>query len=161
MISITNNGATIQLNGDIQRTIIKRDVQRVSAVQTIVVVRDIYNGSERQTNIPFSQVNFPQTFSSAQALANYISSILGGFDTTAFIENSNATYVAQVITSPFLIPDTDIENSSGSYTASLPSADPTAFVLPDTTYEVYVDGVLQGSSTAPTLENNTINIVWQ
>jgi fatty-acyl-CoA synthase len=34
-------------------------------------------------------------------------------------------------------------------------------VLPDTDFDVYVDGVLQGSSTAPTLENNTINIVWQ
>ncbi len=161
MISITNNAASIQLNGDLNVTIVKRDVTKVQAIGINVLVVRKTNGIERKTLIPFSSVNVPQTFSSSQALADYISSILGSFDTTSFIENSNATYVAQVTTSPFIIPDTDIENSSGSYTASLPSADPTAFVLPDTTYEVYVDGVLQGSSTAPTLENNTINILWQ
>jgi hypothetical protein len=161
VISITNNAATIQLNGDIQRTIIKKDVLRVSAVSTIVVIKDAFNGLERQIRIPFSSVNVPQSFSSAQALADYISSILGGFDTSSFIENSNGSYVAQVITSPFIIPDTNIENSTGSYAVSLPSADPTPFVLPDITVEVYVDGILQATSSVPTLENNTINILWQ
>lgn len=161
MISITNNGASIQLNGDQNVTIVKRDVTKVQAIGINVLVVRRINGVERKTAIPYASVNSPSTYPTAQALADYISSILGGFDTSSFIENSNATYVAQVTTSPFIIPDTDIENSSGSYTASLPSADPTAFVLPDTTYEVYVDGALQGSSTAPTLENNTINIVWQ
>ena len=161
MISITNNGASIQLNGDQNVTIVKRDVTKVQAIGINVLVVRKTNGIERKTAIPYTSVNSPTTYPTAQALADYISSILGGFDTSAFIENSNATYVAQVTTSPFIIPDTDIENSSGSYTASLPSADPTAFVLPDTAYEVYVDGVLQNSSIAPTLENNTINIVWQ
>lgn len=161
MISITNNGASIQLNGDQNVTIVKKDVTKVQAIGINVLIVRKTNGVERKTAIPYTSVNVPSTYPTAQALADYISSILGGFDTSAFIENSNATYVAQVTTSPFIIPDTDIENSSGSYTASLPSADPTPFVLPDTTYEVYVDGVLQGSSTAPTLENNTINIVWQ
>jgi hypothetical protein len=161
VISITNNAASIQLNGDQNVTIVKRDVTKVQAIGINVLIVRKTNGIERKTLIPFSSVNVPQTYSSAQALADYISSILGSFDTSSFIENSNGSYVAQVTTSPFIIPDTDIENSSGSYTASLPSADPTAFVLPDTTYEVYVDGVLQGSLTAPTLENNTINIVWQ
>lgn len=157
MVTITNNSATIQINGSVTATIIKIDVTNVTISGTSVLVIE----RNKRTLIPFAQVSQPQTFSNSQALANYISSILGSFDTTSFIENSNLTYIAQVTTSPFPIPDTDIENSSGSYTASLPSADPTAFVLPDTTYEVYVDGVLQGSSTAPTLENNTINILWQ
>jgi hypothetical protein len=161
VVTITNNAASIQLNGDQNVTIVKRDVTKVQSIGINVLVVRKTNGIERKTLIPFSSVNVPQTFSSSQALADYISSILGSFDTTSFIENSNLTYIAQVTTSPFPIPDTDIENSSGSYTASLPSADPIAFVLPDTTYEVYVDGVLQGSSTAPTLENNTINILWQ
>jgi hypothetical protein len=157
VVTITNNSATIQINGSVTATIIKIDVTNVTISGTSVLVIE----RNKRTLIPFAQVSQPQTFSNSQALANYISSILGSFDTTSFIENSNLTYIAQVTTSPFPIPDTDIENSSGSYTASLPSADPTAFVLPDTTYEVYVDGVLQGSSTAPTLENNTINILWQ
>ena len=55
--------------------------------------------------------------------------------------------------------DATVENSTQSYIQTVASGG--TLVLPDTTYEVYVDGVLQGSSTAPTLENNTINIVWQ
>jgi hypothetical protein len=55
--------------------------------------------------------------------------------------------------------DATVENSTQSYQQTVASGG--TLVLPDTSFEVYVDGVLQGSSTAPTLENNTINIVWQ
>jgi hypothetical protein len=55
--------------------------------------------------------------------------------------------------------DATVENSTQTYLQTVASGG--TLVLPDTTYEVYVDGVLQGSSTAPTLENNTINILWQ
>jgi hypothetical protein len=55
--------------------------------------------------------------------------------------------------------DATVENSTQSYIQTVASGG--TLVLPDTDIEVYVDGVLQGSSTAPTLENNTINIVWQ
>jgi hypothetical protein len=55
--------------------------------------------------------------------------------------------------------DATVENSTQSYQQTVASGG--TLVLPDTDFEVYVDGVLQGSSTAPTLENNTINIVWQ
>jgi hypothetical protein len=55
--------------------------------------------------------------------------------------------------------DATVENSTQSYQQTVASGG--LLILPDTDIEVYVDGVLQGSSTAPTLENNTINIVWQ
>lgn len=55
--------------------------------------------------------------------------------------------------------DATVENSTQSYQQTVASGG--TLVLPDTDFEVYVDGVLQGSSTVPTLENNTINIVWQ
>ena len=55
--------------------------------------------------------------------------------------------------------DATVENSTQSYTQTVASGG--TLVLPDSDFEVFVDGVLQGSSTAPTLENNTINIVWQ
>lgn len=160
MISITNNAASIQLNGDQNVTIVKRDVTKVQSIGINVLVVRRTNGIERKTLIPFSSVNIPQSFSSAQALADYISSILGSFDTSSFIENSNGSYVAQVTASPFIIPDTDIENSSGSYTASLPSADPSAFILPDTTYQINVNGNPVAPFDLPTLEANTININW-
>jgi hypothetical protein len=55
--------------------------------------------------------------------------------------------------------DATVENTTQTYQQTVASGG--TLVLPDTDFEVYVDGVLQGSSTAPTLENNTINIVWQ
>jgi hypothetical protein len=55
--------------------------------------------------------------------------------------------------------DATVENSTQSYQQTVVSGG--TLVLPDTTYEVYVDGVLQATSTVPTLENNTINILWQ
>lgn len=135
MISITNNAASIQLNGDQNVTIVKQDVTKVQSVGINVLVVRRTNGIERKTLIPFTSVNVPQSFSTAQALADYISSILGSFDMASYIENSNKSYVAQVITNPFPIPDTDIKNSDGSYINSIPSADPTPFVIPDVTIE--------------------------
>lgn len=51
-----------------------------------------------------------------------------------------------------------VENSDASFTAAATS--PT-YVLPDTTYNVYVDNVLQATTTVPTLKDETINIIWQ
>lgn len=162
MISITNNGASIQLNGDQNVTIVKKDVTKVQAIGINVLIVRKTNGVERKTAIPYTSVNVPSIYPTAQALADYISSILGGFDTSSFIENSNLTYVAQVITSPFPIPDTDIENSDASYTASLPSADPTPFVLPDTPIEnsdaSYTASIPSASPTPFVIPDNDVEI---
>ena len=50
------------------------------------------------------------------------------------------------------------ENSDATFQTNVPSGGTT--VLPDTTYEVYVDGVLESSATLPSLVNQTININW-
>lgn len=50
-------------------------------------------------------------------------------------------------------------NSNGSFTQSIPSGD--TYILPDTTFNVYVDEILQNTVTAPTLEATEINIIWQ
>jgi hypothetical protein len=55
--------------------------------------------------------------------------------------------------------DATVENSTQSYQQTVVSGG--TLVLPDTDIEVYVDGILQATSAAPTLENNTINILWQ
>jgi hypothetical protein len=52
-----------------------------------------------------------------------------------------------------------VTNSNGSFTQSIPSGD--TYILPDTTYNVYVDEILQNTVTAPTLEATEINIIWQ
>jgi len=53
----------------------------------------------------------------------------------------------------------NVTNSDQSYTETIDSG--LVLVLPDTTINVNVDGVLQNSVEVPTLSNQTINIVWQ
>jgi len=51
-----------------------------------------------------------------------------------------------------------VENSDGTYTASVNAGD--TLVLPDTQVDVYVNGVLNASSSIVTLGNDNINIIW-
>jgi hypothetical protein len=53
----------------------------------------------------------------------------------------------------------NVTNSDQSYSETIASG--LVLVLPDTTINVNVDGVLQNSVEVPTLSNQTINIVWQ
>lgn len=52
-----------------------------------------------------------------------------------------------------------VHNTSFSYFESVIAGGD--LTLPDTTYNLYIDGVLVDSQTAPTLENTTIDILWQ
>jgi len=53
-----------------------------------------------------------------------------------------------------------VVNSDDSFSVSIDSGD--TYVLPDTTYNVYVNEILENSITLPTLGATTdINIVWQ
>jgi hypothetical protein len=52
-----------------------------------------------------------------------------------------------------------VHNTSFSYFQSIIAGGD--LTLPDTTYNLYIDGVLVDSQTAPTLENTTIDILWQ
>ena len=55
--------------------------------------------------------------------------------------------------------DGSVENSDGSYKDGVPSGG--TLVLPDTTYNVYLNGLLVGTETGITLADFDINIVWQ
>jgi len=122
VIAITNNTASIQLNGDLNVTIIKKDVTKVVAIGVSVLVTE----TTKKTLIPYSLVTSPSTYTNAQALADYISSILGGFTVPITVENTDVSYQALATTNPF--------------------------VLPDTTYNVYVNAVLDTTFTNPTLD---------
>jgi hypothetical protein len=52
-----------------------------------------------------------------------------------------------------------ITNSDFSYEQTVACG--TSFELPDTTYNVYVDNVLQNTVSVPSLKDETINILWQ
>lgn len=52
-----------------------------------------------------------------------------------------------------------VENTNLSYTATITSGD--TLTLPDTTFNVQIDGTQVASETYPTLSNQTINIIWQ
>jgi len=53
-----------------------------------------------------------------------------------------------------------VENTQGTPVGAY-DGNTNSWVIPDTDIEVYVDGILQATSSVPTLENNTINILWQ
>jgi hypothetical protein len=52
-----------------------------------------------------------------------------------------------------------VQNSDDSYNVSVDCGD--TLILPDTTYNVYLDSVLVATETAVTLANFDINIIWQ
>jgi len=55
-----------------------------------------------------------------------------------------------------LLPDNTVENSDQSYQDSAPYG--SKIILPDTTYDVYVNGVFNQSVNLVTLKNETLNI---
>jgi hypothetical protein len=55
--------------------------------------------------------------------------------------------------------DATVVNSDGTFNHSIASGD--TYILPDTTYNVYVNEVLQNTITVSTLTTTDINIVWQ
>ena len=52
-----------------------------------------------------------------------------------------------------------VENSNQSYTATILSGD--TLTLPDTTFNVQINGTQVATTTYPTLSNQTINLIWQ
>lgn len=54
--------------------------------------------------------------------------------------------------------DGTAENSDNTYSISVPSGG--TVILPDTVYNVYLDGILQSTSTLPSMVNQTINIIY-
>lgn len=87
-----------------------------------------------------------------------------GSETNVLLKDTNNNTVTpiSVIGTTITIPASGsviLTNSDASYTNTI--AAPSTFVLPDTEYEVYVDGNLQASFSVPTLKDETINIVWQ
>jgi hypothetical protein len=55
-------------------------------------------------------------------------------------------------------PTSTITNSNGSFNEIIASG--AMFVLPDTTYNISVDGIAQPPIVLPTLADTTINIIW-
>ena len=60
---------------------------------------------------------------------------------------------------PVTCPDATVRNSDSSYIETIESGG--TLILPNTTYNVYLDSVLVNTVTAVTLANFDINIVWQ
>lgn len=77
-------------------------------------------------------------------------------------ENNTVLHVVNVASGGAVtqeIADSNVANSDFTYNASIFAEG--NLILPDETYNVYVDGVLESSTTSPTLKNETINIIWE
>jgi hypothetical protein len=64
-----------------------------------------------------------------------------------------------IVPDPEDCPDVTVQNSDNSYNETVTCGD--TLILPDTTYNVYLDSVLVATETAVTLANFDINIIWQ
>lgn len=88
--------------------------------------------------------------------------LTGGTCVDATVENSDLTYTNTVASGGTLVLDDiqiDVNNSETNVlTWFYPSAVNTTITLPDTDYNIYVDGILQTSFSLPTLKDETINI---
>jgi hypothetical protein len=85
-------------------------------------------------------------------------------DATDIIEDSatNVLYtntIASGGSNTQTITDSTVDSSASGYSVNVLAQG--SLVLPDTTYDVYVDGVLESTATIETLVNQTINITWQ
>jgi len=56
-------------------------------------------------------------------------------------------------------PAATVVNSDGTFSRSIASGD--TYILPDTTYNVYLNEELVATETAVTLADFDINIIWQ
>jgi hypothetical protein len=56
-------------------------------------------------------------------------------------------------------PNASVTNTNGSYLASVQSG--ATLTLPDTTFNVQIDGIQVSTNTYPTLSNQIINLAWQ
>jgi hypothetical protein len=61
-----------------------------------------------------------------------------------------------VVPDPGACANSTVENSNATYTDSVVSGG--TLVLPDTTFDIYVNGVFNTTFDQPTLDTNTINI---
>lgn len=129
--AIIDKSATIDivnyLSTGALETIIKRDVTAVVVVGGNVIIKSTSATGRPQTVklIP-SQINSPTTYANANELQNYISTILGTYTLPITVENSDLSYTALATTNPF--------------------------VLPDTTYNILKNSVLDSTFTNPTLD---------
>lgn len=88
--------------------------------------------------------------------------LTGGTCADATVENSDSSYTNTVASGGTLVLDDvqiDVNNSEANVLSWFyPSAVNTTITLPDTDYNIYVDGILQTSFSLPTLKDETINI---
>lgn len=104
-----------------------------------------------------------QTINIEVSLTGAVNSTVVCLDADAELRNTANTFISTTAIpsgtkSVITAPDASIENSDTSYTASAVSDG--TFVLPNTTYNIYVASVLQATQIVPTLKDETININW-
>jgi hypothetical protein len=72
------------------------------------------------------------------------------------IIDKNGSIKTVIYTVPSVCANATVENSNASYTDTVVSGG--ALVLPDTTFDIYVNGVFNTTFDQPTLDTNIINI---
>jgi len=124
-----------------------------------LILKDLYvyyiNDMDAQLDVVGTSTMTPVNNFDSDYVAGWVMSITFEVSTYGACEiPMNPITPVEVICEPGTV-----ENSDGSYTATVPSGG--LLILPDTTYNVYLNEVLVATETAVTLGNFDINIVWQ
>jgi hypothetical protein len=123
----------------------------------------IESGSIPSGGFQLIQVPNPITCADATVQINgdEVATVASGGMVNVAVENESGTPIGVFDgnTGVWVVPncqDATVENSNATYTDSVASGG--TLVLPDTTFDIYVNGVFNTTFTQPTLDTNTINI---
>jgi hypothetical protein len=124
-----------------------------------LILKDLYvyyiNDMDAQLDVVGTSTMTPVNNFDSDYVAGWVMSITFEVSTYGACEiPMNPITPVEVICEPGTV-----ENSDGSYTATVASGG--LLILPDTTYNVYLNEVLVATETGVTLADFDINIVWQ
>jgi hypothetical protein len=96
-----------------------------------------------------------------QINGDQVATVASGGMVNVAVENESGTPIGAFDgdTGVWVVPncqDATVENSNATYTDTVPSGG--TLVLPDTDYDIYVNGLFNTTVSLPTLDTNTINI---
>ena len=175
LVHLMTNSATFETNVvRYNLSLIAMDIVDISKSATT----DIYRGNDNQQDVLNTQIAILNRVYDQMRHGNLydlefvvdgnptlepfterFENLLAGWTMTFDVLIPNEMTICETNNYEPFCPSATVINTNGTYTASVQSG--ASLTLPDTTFNVQIDGVLVDTETYPTLSNQIINLVWQ
>lgn len=175
LVHLMTNSATFETNVvRYNLSLIAMDIVDISKSATT----DIYRGNDNQQDVLNTQIAILNRVYDQMRHGNLydlefvvdgnptlepfterFENLLAGWTMTFDVLIPNEMTICETNNYEPFCPSATVINTNGTYTASVQSG--ASLTLPDTTFNVQIDGVLVDTETYPTLSNQIINIEWQ